>query len=90
MIYKMYCMRDKHVGFLEPRLDLDDPSAIRNFAAAVNNAPKESILGFAPQDFDLYYMGEFDTVKGTFTTVIPEFITSGSAVLGGENFEKEI
>lgn len=87
MIYGVYSMRDKHIGFLEPRLDVNDDSAIRNFAAAINNAPRESIIAFAPGDFDLYKLGTFDSVKGSFDVCIPEFIASGVGMVG-DGYEK--
>lgn len=90
MVYGVYSMRDKHVGFMEPRLDVNDQSAIRNFASALKNAPAESILGFAPVDFDLYKLGTFDTEKGMYNCFgVPEFLISGSSVVGG-SYEKEI
>lgn len=88
MIYGIYCMRDRKVGWLAPQLDRDDNCAIRTFAMTMNNAPSDSLIGFAPKDFDLYYMGKFDSEKGTFETGVPEFLVSGDMVLG-DNYEKE-
>ena len=96
MKYGVYSMRDKHVGFTEPRLFMNDKVAVRNFAAAVNNSPVGSDLGFAPGDFDLYKLGEFDSESGLFSDKelinagIPEFIVSGSSVFGAKDYEKEI
>lgn len=83
MKYGVYSMRDKHVGFLEPRLDVNDDSAVRNFAITINNSPSESLIGFAPGDFDLYKFGEFDSVKGFYDLLpVPEFIICGSSLVG--------
>lgn len=96
MKYGVYSMRDKQVGFTEPKLFMNDKVAVRNFAAAINNSPAGSDLGFAPGDFDLYKLGEFDTEKGIFTDSellnpgIPEFIVSGSSVYGAKDYAKEI
>lgn len=90
MKYGIYSMRDKHVGFTEPRIFMNDKVAVRNFAAAVNNSPAGSDLGFAPGDFDLYKLGEFDMDTGMFNTGVPEFIVSGSSVYGAKDYEKEI
>lgn len=90
MKYGVYSMRDKHVGFTEPRLFMNDKVAVRNFAAAVNNSPAGSDLGFAPGDFDLYKIGDFESDSGAFNTGIPEFIISGSSVFGAKDYEKEI
>lgn len=85
----VYAIRDKHTGFLEPRLSVNDNVAIRGFANAINNSPVGSDLGFAPGDFDFYKLGEFDTDTGMYDCHIPEFIVSGSSMIGVKNYEKE-
>lgn len=90
MKYVICSMRDKHVGFTEPRLFVNEKVAIRGFANSINNSPVGSDLGFAPGDFDLYKLGEFDSDTGMYDTHIPEFIVSGISVFGVKDYEKEI
>lgn len=88
MKYGVYCVRDRLVGYLAPQLEIADNVAIRNFAMAVNKASPDSLIGFNPKDFDLYKLGTFDSEKGSFDTIVPEFIVSGSGVVGVD-YEKE-
>ena len=90
MKYSIYSIRDKHMGFTQPLLYMNDQLSIRGFANSVNNAPVGSDLGFAPGDFDLYKLGTFDTDSGLFDCGIPEFMISGTAVVGVGNYEKEV
>lgn len=80
MIYPVYSYRDKKVGFMMPQCDQSDQSAMRGFAFAINQS--EGIMNFAPGDFDLYKIGEFDTEKGTVIGCTPELICSGDNVYG--------
>lgn len=89
MKYIVVSMRDKHTGFMAPQLDVNDQSAVRNFANTMQNAPAESIIGFAPADFDLYKLGTFDSEKGMFDTGIPEFLANGASVIGGKDYARE-
>lgn len=83
MITNVYCIRDIHTGFMSPQCDMNDESAKRNFAMAVNSNP--GVLGFRPADFDLYYVGQFDTEKGSLMPVNPvEFIVNGASVYGDQ------
>lgn len=85
----VYSIRDKQAGFLEPRLNMNDQLAIRGFANAINNSPVGADIGFAPGDFDLYKLGEFDSDTGMFECHIPEFLVSGSSMVGVKSYEKE-
>lgn len=86
----VFAIRDKHTGFLEPKLNINEQVAIRGFATAINNSPVGSEIGFAPGDFDLYKLGEFDSDTGMYDTHIPEFVVSGSSVVGVKSYEKEV
>lgn len=63
MIYGIYALRDDKTGWLTPHVDVNDGSAIRNFKQAISN--KDSTMNFAPGDFGLYKLGEYDSEKGT-------------------------
>lgn len=81
MTYNVYAMRDLKTGFLKPELDINHQAAIRNFKLGLATAHGESILGFAPEDFDLYYIGTFDTDSGIISPLtVPELVSSGGSL----------
>lgn len=60
---KAYTVRDsKAEVFHNPWYQTTHGEAERSFKAMVNN--KETMVGKYPEDYDLYYMGEFDDEKG--------------------------
>lgn len=81
MTVNLYGIRDCHTGFMSPQVDMNDETAKRNFAMSVNNNP--GVLGFRPADFDLYYLGQFNTDNGELVPVSPiEFVVNGASVVG--------
>lgn len=81
MMLGIYAQRDNKVGFMQPSLDHNHKSAIRNFKLGLATAHGESIMGYAPEDFDLYYIGTFDTETGVISpTTVPELISSGGSL----------
>lgn len=77
MTRKVYSIRDsKSEVFLTPFLDLTHGAAERNFHQLVND--EKSRINIYPDDFDLYYLGEFDDVKGTYYPLQnPELLVKG-------------
>lgn len=83
---QMYCVRDSKVGWMMPFEDINDASAMRGFLYSVSQNP--GIIGFAPADYSLYRIGEFDTQSGIFANLDNNiYICSGSDAL---NFNKEV
>lgn len=80
MKYPLYSYRDVKVGFMPPQADQSDQSAIRGFSYAING--NNGMMNFAPKDFDLYKVGEFDTETGEVKPCVPELIVSGVNVFG--------
>lgn len=79
MILNVYAMRDKHTGFLAPTFEVNDHVAIRAFSYALLNSPG-SVLGFAPADFDLFYLGTYDTDSGYITSLaVPSLVVTGQS-----------
>lgn len=73
---KIYSVRDVKTGYFAPVLDRDDASAIRGFALSLQDP--HTIMGFTPQDFDLYCLGVFETETGRVTAYdSPAFVISG-------------
>lgn len=77
MMQRVYSIRDLKSGFYPPSIQKNDDVAMRNFAFSMSN--NEGVIGFAPQDFDFYYLGEFDEEKGLFVqNGLPVLIMNGS------------
>lgn len=65
---KMYAIRDtKAEIYKQPTYFLTHGEAERAFKELAND--REGIIGKNPEDFDLYYMGEFDDETGN---IIPQ------------------
>lgn len=79
MKYGVYSIRDAYTGFLPPTFDINDMSASRNLAHALRNP--DLLFGSAPQDYDLYYLGEFDSDDGSIVTTTPRLVVSAVSLL---------
>ena len=60
----VYAIHDEFTGFGSPFVDVNDASAQRNFAFAINN--NGDTMTFSPKDYALYKLGEFDHESGAF------------------------
>lgn len=76
----VFSYRDNKVGFMAPFIDQNEDAAIRGFSYAINS--HEGVMSFAPADYDLYKVGEFDSEKGTIESMLPQLVVSGSSVAG--------
>lgn len=86
MKHPVYAVRDVKGTFWTPQVDQNDAAAIRNFAMMVNNP--SGVVGFAPSDFELYKVAEFDSEVGTLTPIEPiQFVVNGLSVAGAK-YEK--
>lgn len=78
---KLYSYRDQLVGFGPIMVENNEQTAVRGFSFAVNNA--SGMMGFAPKDYDLFYVGEFDTDTGIITGApVPALVVNGTSVFG--------
>ena len=76
MIYPVCSIRDSKISFYPPTVEENKQAAIRNFAMAINNST--GLLGFAPGDFTLFHIADFDNEKGEITSIWPvEQLVSG-------------
>ncbi len=74
----VYAIYDAKSTFLDPVVDSGDASARRAFAFAINNG---GLMGFAPGDFQLYHIADYDTCTGSLTALSPfELICNGLEV----------
>lgn len=77
---RLYAIRDNKASFWSPQEDMNNSTAIRNFAYLLNN---NQIVGFAPTDYDLYFVGEFDSDTGALIPANPiEFVEHGASLVG--------
>lgn len=82
MIQKLYAIRDQLSTFKAPFIMPNDAVAEREFKAIVND--QKSGLYYAPEYYDLFYIGTFDDEKGTIKPEKNELICNGAAVKKGE------
>lgn len=81
MIFGVYSLRDVKTGFCNPTFDANDSVATRNFFHAIDQS--KSIMRFAPEDFDLYKLADFDTDTGIITSLLQPML-----IAQGVNFER--
>lgn len=80
---KLYSYRDALVGFGPILVESNERTAIRGFSYAVNNA--QGIMNFSPKDYDLFYIGEFDTDTGVISPApVCQLVVNGSSVFTEE------
>ena len=62
----MYSIKDiRSNDFAIPRADINVDCAKRFFAMQVNTP--DNFLNFAPGDFEMYYVGDFDSSRASIT-----------------------
>lgn len=81
MMLNIYSVRDVKTGFMQPSLDANDKAAQRGFQLMLATCKPESLMGFCPEDFDLYRIGTFDNQTGKISPLnVPEPICTGSSL----------
>lgn len=76
MKYPIFSIRDSKVGFMSPTVDVNAPSAVRNFEHAASQA--SSLFSSHPADYSLYKIGDFDSDSGEISPCIPEHIVDAA------------
>lgn len=74
MKFNVYAVRDLKNGFLAPFCEQSNESAKRTFAKAVLS---DSMMGFAPTDFQLFLVGYYDTNTGHLMAEEPVYLACG-------------
>lgn len=64
---KVYSVKDTKGAFMDPMLADNDALAVRAIKTVVNNQ-KGSLLATYPEDFELWYVGDFDEITGIITS----------------------
>lgn len=80
MVHKVFTVKDTKGGmFLAPMLTRSYGEAERTFKQATANP--DSLISKYPEDYDLYYLGEFDDESGHFALKpAPEHVVNASQV----------
>ena len=81
MKQRLYSIRDKKVGYMQPVFRQNDAAAIRDFVATVSLSDAESMLNLCPSDFDLYFVGYFDDESGELEHCLPVYLASGEKAI---------
>lgn len=76
MKYGLYSIRDLLTGFTGVSVDINDASARRNFAHAVNRS--DSLFNTHPEHYVLYKVGDFDSSTGVIVPCDHQIITDAS------------
>lgn len=80
MILKIFAVRDRATdSFGNPMFLVSQGQAVRSFTDEVNRSAADNQLWAHPDDFDLYYLGDYRTETGTFESVVPEMILVGKS-----------
>lgn len=74
----IFAVRDRGTDMYgTPMFLMSRGQAIRSFGDEVNRPAEDNQIYRHPEDFDLYFLGAFDTQEGTFECVRPEQIAIG-------------
>lgn len=81
MKLQIFCVKDRATDqFGTPMFMVATGQAIRSFSDEINRSDKDNQLFSHPDDFDLYYLGTFDSDIGQFDVRVPEQICIGKQV----------
>lgn len=84
MKQRLYSIRDRKVGFMQPVVRQNDSVAIRDFVMTIQLTGSDNVLKLCPSDFDLYFVGYFDDESGELEHVLPVFLSSAEWADGKE------
>lgn len=76
MIFKMYAVYDEKAGaFLPPFVVPTEGMAVRTIGDCINSDTHQ--FGKHPEDYGLFYLGEYDDGQGIVAPVTPEIVRTG-------------
>ncbi|UDN67546.1 nonstructural protein [robinz microvirus RP_41] len=88
MKYEIYSVFDSATQvFLTPMFMLARGQMMRSFADEVNRVAADNMMQQHPSDFELYYLGWFDSTSGQIDSCLPEMVARAKdlIVLGGDS-----
>lgn len=81
MMLHIFAVRDRATDqFGTPMFLMSRGQAVRSFTDEVNRAEKDNQIFLHPDDFDLYFLGMYDSGLGRFEVGEPEQIAIGKNV----------
>jgi hypothetical protein len=82
MVRHAFCISDSRSGVHNaPFVYITQKEAEAAFYRLVNDPLKQSPMAQHPEDFDLWYLGEFDDTTGKFTALdTPKHLTKASTI----------
>ena len=83
MTISVYCVRDQLIGYGIPILRDNDAVASRSFAYDINEVPNSPYKA-NPEHYQLFKIGEFDTVSGIINSIDPVLIVNASDLIKKE------
>lgn len=78
MIMNLYCVKDELSEKTDLFLEENDATAKRSFEFAIKNDLKKAMFA---KNYDLYFLGKYDSATISFEIVAPKLIVQGSSVL---------
>lgn len=86
MVLKAYSIRDsKGEVYHNPFYKHTHGEAERDFTTAVNDSNPNNNFAMYPEDFDLYYLGDYDNITGKF-----EALPSPQHIVKAVNVKKSV
>lgn len=84
MIFNVYSIFDKVAReYLSPTLDVNHDTARRNFLSALLSA--QTIMNKFPSDYELYYIGDFDSETSDISSITPVLVARGGELIADYN-----
>lgn len=79
MIYQIFCLKDLAADvFGQPMFAASKGGQVRSFGDEVNRADDKNPLYMHADDFDMYFLGQYDDYKATFEILnTPELVIRG-------------
>ena len=75
MIKGLYTVRDESSGlFMDVQVNINNDTAMRNFDYAM---AKNDMMAFRPEDFSLWYIGDYDDLTGIVDSKNPVCLKRG-------------
>lgn len=82
MIVKCYAIYDAKISQYRLAIfDIEDGGGMRQFSDAVNDSTPNNPWNKHPEDYSLWFVGEFDTNNGKLKDSVPINLVNATAVL---------
>lgn len=79
MKIKIYAIKDTKIGFMNPFLNHNDGTAIREFTNGANE-PTKNAINTNPEDKELWALGEYDDQTGIIESKVNFLIKANDVI----------